>query len=139
MILGSHRNLLDRRPIAYPIRFQRHSTQVKPFSGSGFAVVFEDNDQSGFLYVTDERSENVLDALHLYDVNDDARPRSGDQLFIIWNPELEKAGLFYKNLFLAVVDFKNQTACCRSGYPPRTGEWCKSSHEWNDQMTAGLE
>ena len=128
----------DQRPIAYPIPYGPGETFIKSFSGSGFGVVFEETDEAGFLYATDEHSENVLDALQLYRASDSSRPRLGDEVYIVWSQAIKKAGFFCGDKFLAVIEFQNRRACCRSGYPPRTGEWCTSPHNWDNQMTIGL-
>ncbi len=130
---------MNERPIAYPIGFRGPSAYAKSFDGTGFGIVFEDDGETGYLYATNEKADKIFDALHLYNSRDLTKPLPGEQLFIVWNPVLEKAGLFYQDRFQAIVDFKNQIGCCRSGFPPKFGTWCRSLHEWNDEMKRGLE
>src|SRR5438093_5940102 len=127
------------RPIAYPIEFTGPSAYGKSFDGTGFGVVFEDDGDTGYFYATSERADKILDALHLYNFRDPPKPSRGDRLLIVWNPMVEKAGLFYNDRFQAIIDFKNQAGCCRSGFPPKFGTWCRSLHVWNDEMKKGLE
>lgn len=125
--------------IAYPIEFRERSAYAKPFNGTEFGVVFEDDGETGYLYATNETADKIYDALHLYNSKDPTRPSPGEKLFIVWNPILEKAGLFYHDRLQAIVDFKNQIGCCRSGFPPKFGTWCRSLHEWNDELKKGLQ
>lgn len=124
--------------ISYPVNFKGPSTYAKSFQGSGFGVVFEDDGGTGYLYATNEKTDKILDALHLYNERNRDGPRQGNRVFIVWNAKLEKAGLFYHNRFQAIIDFKNRSSCCRTGFPPKAGTWCKTSHEWREDMANGL-
>ncbi len=134
---GSQKDAPDERPIAWPIRYEGTDVYEKAFPGTGFGVVFEDEGDTGYLYVTDEGSGRILDALHLYDQRDPHCLRKGDEIYFVWNPTLLKAGLFYHERFQAIVDFQNRMACCRTGFPPPS-EWCRSRHDWKEDMTRGL-
>ena len=124
-------------PIAYPARYTGPGVHQKAFSGSGFGVVFEDDERTGYFYATTEDFK-ILDALHLYNRGAPSSPRIGDTVYFVWHPTLVKAGIFYRDTLHAIVDFKNRVACCRSGFPPKTGSWCTSSHEWDDSLVDGL-
>jgi len=125
---------------ATPIVFNGPGTYQRKFEGSDFGVVFEDDGESAYLYATNESFEKIYDALHLYDYGQENQIMPEDEIFIVWNPELMKTGFFYQNKFHAVFDFKNQKACCRSGFPSNEPEaWCKSSHDWDDSIIEGLE
>ena len=100
--------------------------------------MFEDDGNTGYFYATTEKFERIFDALHLYNYGNPSQPSAEDKIIIVWNSQLRKAGLFYHNKFQAVIDFKNKTACCRSGFPPPFGEW-QTLHSWEEKMTAGLE
>src|SRR2546426_2917806 len=125
-------------PIAYPHQFAGVGVHERSFVGSGFGVVFEDDGETGYFYATTE-SFDTLDALPLYDKRDPAEPRIGETVYIVWQPVLRKAGIFYDDTFHAVIDFRNRKACCRSGFPPKSGSWCTSSHKWDDRLAEGLE
>lgn len=128
----------DVRPIAYLVNYDGPEAYQKSFEGSGYGVVFEDDGETGYLYATNEDFTEILDALHLFDRKAVAESVPGDETFIVWNPRILKAGFFFGDRFQAVVDFKNQLACCRDGSPPPSA-WCKGSHEWNPALTRGLE
>jgi hypothetical protein len=111
---------------------------MKSFTGSGFGVVFEDGGEVGYFYATNESIDEVLDALHLYNTGSKEQVKPGDKVLIVWNPNQQKAGIFYYGRLQAVVDFKNRQACCRTESPPADGRWCRSSHDWNDVLLEGL-
>jgi len=125
-------------PIAYPGRYAGPGVHQKSLRGSGFGVVFEDDGETGYFYATTEDFE-ILDALHLYDNGHPSSPKLGETVYFVWRPSLVKAGIFYQEVFQAIVDFKNRIACCRSGFPPKFGSWCTSSHDWDDKLVDGLE
>jgi len=127
------------RAIAYPVNFNGPSTYLKSFKGTDFGVVFEDDGATGYFYATNKKADKIFDALHLYDEKSRDGLRPGDDVFIVWNPKLTRVGLFYHGRFHAIVDFKNRSSCCRSGFPARVGKWCKTSHEWNEDMANGLQ
>lgn len=129
----------DQAPIAHRINFSGPAPYARAFENSGFGVVFEDDGETGYFYATDEGLENALDALHLYNAGDEERVNPGDEVYVVWSPTLQKVGLFYHDQFQAVVDFKNQQARCRTGFPPSDMKWCKSSHDWNETIIGGLE
>ena len=126
-------------PIWYPIRYEGPAVHQKAFTGSGFGVVFEDDGETGYSYATTE-SFHILDAMLLYhDKGHPAKPSVGEPVYLVWHDVLLKAGIFYHDAFQAVVDFKNRTACCRSGFPQKMGSWCTTPHTWTDLMVDGLE
>jgi hypothetical protein len=124
-------------PVAHPIRFTGPAPYQRPFEGTGFGVVFEDDGETGYLYATNEGMDQILDALHLYNAGDTARLKPGEEAFIVWSPSSQKAGIFYHDAFQAVIDFRNKRACCRAGFPPPS-QWCTSSHEWDSSLVKGL-
>jgi hypothetical protein len=126
-------------PIAFPILFDGAGPYMKAFEGSGYGVVFEDDGETGYFYATDEAHESILDALQLYDYGDAIQLQPGDEIYIVWHPELEKAGIFFGERFHAVFDFRNKKACCRTDLPPATPGWVTGSHDWDPSMIAGLE
>lgn len=128
----------DTRPIAYPLRYSGPGPYQIPFKGSGFGVVFEDDGETGYFYGTTEKMDNIFDALLLYNAGTAEQLTSNEEIFVVWSLGLKKAGIFYRDKFQAVFDFKNQHGRCRSGFPP-SNEWCRSSHDWDDSIINGLE
>src|SRR5437667_12390509 len=82
---------------------------------------------------------DVVHALYWYNSGATTEPKVGETVFFVWQPVLQKVGIFYADTFHAVIDFRNRKACCRSGFPPNSGSWCTSSHEWDDRLAEGLE
>ena len=128
----------DERPIAYHVNYKGLGKYGRPFEGSGFGVMFEDDGSTGYFYATTEKFDRIFDALHLYNHDGPGQPRTDDKIFIVWASQLQKAGIFYHDRFQAVIDFKNRIACCRTGFPPRFGEW-STPHTWDEKMIDGLE
>jgi hypothetical protein len=127
----------DSRPIAHPLNFAGPEEYVKSFEGTGFGVVFEDEGDTGYLYATNEDHTEIFDAVHLYNATDPRRLQPGEEAYIVWNPTLSKAGIFYHDRFQAIIDFANRRACCRTGFPPPHGVW-RTPHDWDETMVAGL-
>jgi hypothetical protein len=113
-----------------------------PFAGTEYGVMFEDDGDTGYLYAANEKFDRIFDALHLYNSSSPRHDelRRGDQFFVVWNPVLQKAGIYYHDQFQAVIDFRNRLACCRTGFPaPMKGDdlW-NTPHMWDEKMTHGL-
>ncbi|HLU67180.1 MAG TPA: DUF2251 domain-containing protein, partial [Kofleriaceae bacterium] len=121
------------------IRFSGPDAYPVPLPGSGFGVVFEDDGETGYLYVTNEGATEIFDALHLYDRGGPGQVVAGEELDVVWNPALERAGLHYHGAFQAVIDFANRRAMCRTGFPPADSRWCRGTHAWDDDLLVGLE
>ena len=127
------------QPIAHSILYNGSGVYSKAFAGSGFGIVFEDDGETSYLYATNEGHDQIYDTLHIYDQNDQKVLQTGQEVFIIWNPKLCKAGMYYDDQFHAVIDFKQRKACCRNGFPEANADWCTSSHEWDESSIKGLE
>ena len=100
------------------------------------AVVFEDDEDSGYFYALDTSlaGQQILDVLHVYDVKS-VLDRFKPSLFrIVWSRDGIKAGLLINNEYHAVFDFDAHRGWCRSGFPPSGSGWSKDGHDWNDQV-----
>lgn len=127
----------NEKPTAHPLNYVGPGVYEVPFTGTGFGITFEDDGDTGYLYATTEGFDHIFDALHLYNNTDSNRLAVGDNAYIVWNPNLLKAGIYYKNEFHAVIDFMKQTACCRNNFP-QPSQWCCSNHKWYDKAAEGL-
>lgn len=125
-------------PVAFSVLYNGVGAFEKSFKGTGYGVVFEDDGETGYLYATNEDHSQFLDALYLYEYGSFEQINLNDSVFIVWNERIKKAGLYYHERFQAVIDFDKQMACCRSGFPEPNKIWCKSSHDWKEEMVAGL-
>jgi len=125
--------------VAYKVEYAGPATYMKAFEDTGFGFVLDDDGETGYLYATTEDFQEVLDGLHLFNDDQPDRLTNKDRVYIIFNPEMLKAGLYYRNRYQAIVDFKGAKACCRSGFPPpEPSGWCTSAHTWDPKMEGGL-
>jgi hypothetical protein len=125
--------------VAFQIEYEGPGTYPLPFEDSGFGVVLDDDGDTGYLYITSADFEDVHDTLYVYSSTGAEAPTNDEDIFVLYNMELMKAGLFYRDMFWAVVDFKNSKACTRTGMPEcKPGGWCTGSHSWDEKMMSGL-
>lgn len=126
--------------IAYPLEFLGEGTYPIRLEKSDYGLVFEDNGETGYLYITNGDHSEILDALHIYDAKSSERLQLHEEAHLVWSPDAQKAGLYYRGAFQAGVDFRKREARCRSGFPPPRAEpWSRTGHEWKDNVVSGLE
>ena len=128
----------------FPIVFHGSGSYGKFFKGSGFGVVFEDDGQEGYVYLTKEDGSKIFEGLKLYDQGDTEKISEGDLLKILWHPQLKKAGVIYHEKIQAIFDFKKKESYSRLGFrielPLPNASWCKSkNHLWDDSTLSGFE
>lgn len=128
-----------KKVIANAIEFAGEGVYRIALPELAYGLVFEDNGETGYLYVTDPEFEKIHDAVHVYDRSDAHGLKSGQEAYIVWSSDLKRAGLYYGGVFQAGVDFKNQRAVSRTGFPAiSSGSW-SSDHSWRDEVVQGLE
>jgi hypothetical protein len=104
---------------------------------NSFRVVFEDDLNTGYFYALDnsKSDDNVLDAMHIYnvaDVVDKAKPSS---LKIAWTDDKTIASLLINNYCHAVFDFKNKASYSRNGFPePKTNWSTNANRKLTDEL-----
>jgi hypothetical protein len=128
-----------KRVTANAIEFDGEGVYQIALPELGYGLVFEDNGETGYLYITDEVFANVHDAVHIYDRNDAHRLQAGQEVFVVWSSDLQKAGLYYDGDFQAGVDFKNRRAVSRTGFPESSSSQWSRDHTWRDEVVHGLE
>ncbi|MCW2263975.1 MULTISPECIES: DUF2251 domain-containing protein [Sphingobacterium] len=89
------------------------------------AVVFEDNNETGYFYAIGRNNDklDVLDALHIYNVANVTDKEKPSTLKILWSEDLTKAFLSINNYYHAVFDFENKAGYCRTGFPKSSNKW----------------
>ena len=99
-----------------------------------FAVVFEDDGDTGYLYALDKtrKDQPILDAVNIYDVKSVTDRDKPSKFTIVWSPDGLKAALFINNYPHAVFDFAAKRGYCRTNFPEADKSWSQHSHEWND-------
>lgn len=128
------------RVVAHRLNLEGEGIYEVPLEASDHGLVIEINASTAYLYITNRNFSEIFDALHLYDRGTADELENGESVFVVWSPELQRAGVFYRARFQAAVDFERHEARCRSGFPtlPNT-PWLRSGHEWDDELVKGLE
>lgn len=99
-------------------------TYIKSTAENGYAVVFEDDEVTGYFYaVASNQKLTILDALHIYNVADLSDNNKPSQLKILWAEDLSKALLSLNNYYHALFDFENKAGYCRNGFPECNSGW----------------
>jgi hypothetical protein len=81
------------------------------------AVIFEDNGETGYLYAIKREQEKklkILDAVHIYNVENVTDGHIPSELKIFWNEAYDKAALVINDYCHAIMDFKNKVGLCRN-------------------------
>lgn len=100
-----------------------------------FAVVFEDDEDTGYFYALDTADEGnpIKDVLHVYDVEDVSDKCKPSNVKIGWSLDHSKAVLLINDYPHAVFDFTAKQGYCRTGFPPQLDYgWSEHAHEWDD-------
>lgn len=100
-----------------------------------FAAVFEDGGTTGYFYGQDSSAEGnpILDALHIYNVQNVSDGDIESELRIVWSADGAKVALLINGYPHAVFDFIAERAYCRTGLPPPSERWSAQGHGWDDQ------
>ena len=100
-----------------------------------FAVVFEDDGETGYFYGLDTSHESpILDALHIYNVSNVIDRDRPSRVQILWAEDGLKAGLWINDYAHAVFDFAAKRSYCRTNFPNVHGskEWSSFNKQWSD-------
>jgi hypothetical protein len=93
-------------------------TFVTSSTNNGYAVVFEDNGETGYFYAVRQNAElEILDALHIYNVEDVVDRAKPSTLKLLWTTDESKAFLSINNYYHAVFDFQARAGYGRNGFP----------------------
>lgn len=88
-----------------------------------YGVVFEDDGDTGYFYAASK--DGILDALHIYNVEDVSDKHIPNHVLILWDDACAIAALCINDYIHAVYDFVAQAGYCRNGFPEAQGEWPK--------------
>ncbi|MBO9199891.1 MULTISPECIES: DUF2251 domain-containing protein [Niastella] len=106
-----------------------------------FAVVFEDDTDTGYFYayaLDAEGRQLVLDALHIYNIEEVPVEQRKGIIRIIWSKDWQCCALVINNYCHAIFDFKNQGGYCRNEFPPPNDFWTKGERALTNEMVAAL-
>ena len=100
-------------------------------------LVFEDDGETGYLYVLDldraaHEEQPILDALMIYTVGEER----GDEhdIEILWSESRHTAILFVDDIAQALVDFAEPRFMCRTGYPAPAPNAPVHTHAWDETV-----
>ena len=102
-----------------------------------YAVVFEDDGETGYFYAlnTSQEKSPILDALHIYNVGNVVDKNKPSLVQIVWSNDGLKTALWINDYPHAVFDFAAKRGYCRTNFPEFRSsgeEWSSFSKEWSD-------
>ena len=99
-----------------------YESSVSP--SCSYGVVFEDNLETGYFYAVETKpSVQVLDALHVYNVDDVNYKENFRTIQIAWSDDGLIASFIINNYCHAIFDFDKKAGYCRNGFPEPKTEW----------------
>ena len=105
-----------------------------PSPQTSYAVIFEDDGETGYFYGLnlENNQQPVLDSLYIYNVKDVLDANVSLQVEIFWSEDGLKSRLEINGFTHAVFDFESRKAYCRSNCP-RPDRRFTNSHQWSDE------
>jgi len=107
---------------------------------NNYGVVFEDDTDTAYFYAIEIEpatgKQNILDALHIYNIEEVPEQQREGQIHIIWSTDWMRCGLIINNYCHAVFDFENQGGYCRNEFPPPNPIWTKGERTLTNEMVA---
>jgi hypothetical protein len=107
-------------------------------SENNYAVVFEDDTDTGYFYALelspDTGGQRILDALHIYNVDEVEVGEQPWHLKIIWSRDWLKCALVINSHCHAVFDFENQGGYNLNEFPPPNGIWTKGDRKLTNAL-----
>lgn len=110
-------------------------------SENNYAVVFEDDAETGYFYAVktdDNGGQEILDALHVYEVEHIEIAKRPGIIKIIWSTDWQRCALLINNYCHAVFDFANHGGYCRNAFPPPNEIWTKGDRQLTDAMVTEI-
>jgi hypothetical protein len=115
MILGAEEQFRVGVPEEGAENYLLSSTATNP----EFQVMFEDDGTTGYFYaVLDAAESEILDALHIYNVQDVADRDEPVTAQIFWDEPQTTAVLIIGGYCHALYDFQRRAGFCRNAFPP---------------------
>src|SRR3954470_2252146 len=130
----------------YLLREQAYTTGEATFIDcindiNKYAVVFEDDTDTGYFYayVLDaEGKQLVLDALHIYNIEEVPEEQRKGIIRIIWSKDWQRCALVINNYCHAIFDFEKHGGYCRNEFPPPNEFWTKGERTLTNEMVTAL-
>jgi len=90
-------------------------------AGGAHSVIFEDDGTTGYFYAVRPGAElEILDALHVYNVEDVADRHLPVKVQLVWDETWSAALLLLNGYGHALYDFQRAAGFCRNAFPPAT-------------------
>jgi hypothetical protein len=106
--------------------------------GNNYGVVFEIDDATAYFYAVyvSKDSQNIVDALHIYNTKNVTDNDIQSTLKIDWSENFRYAVLFINEYAHAIFDFKEKQGYCRTAFPQGVSQsgWSKKDKTWNDSI-----
>jgi hypothetical protein len=105
-----------------------------PSPKTSFAVIFEDDGETGYFYGLnlENQEQPVLDSLHIYNVKDILDKDVSVNVEILWTEDGLKSCLQINKFSHAIFDFESRKAFCRTN-SPRPDRRFTNSHKWKEE------
>jgi hypothetical protein len=95
---------------------------------STFAVIFEDNEETGYFYAIETDPDvEILDALHIYNVANIIDKDKPSKIQLVWSDDGTIASLLINDYCHALFDFEKKAGYCRNGFPDNNVGWASIS------------
>lgn len=109
---------------------------------NNYAVVFEDDTDTGYFYALeinpDTGEQRILDALHIYNLEELTEKDKPWSLKIIWSRDWLKCALVINANCHALFDFENQGGHNLNEFPPPNTIWTKGERKLTNALINGI-
>lgn len=117
-------------------------TFVESFSPeNSYGVVFEDDGDTAYFYAVEKnpstKEQTILDALHIYEV-EDITEKKQSTLLIIWSKDWLKCALVIDEFCNAIFDFEKQGGYSINEFPPPNNFWTKQERKLTNEIIQNL-
>jgi len=111
-------------------------------SENNYAVVFEDDTSTGYFYALELEAEGtgqrILDAVHIYNVEEVADADQPLDLKIIWSRDWLKCALVINAQCHALFDFEKHGGYCINEFPPPNSFWTQGDRKLTNAIIAEI-
>ncbi|HKU27701.1 MAG TPA: DUF2251 domain-containing protein [Candidatus Sulfotelmatobacter sp.] len=110
-----------------------------------WSTYFEDDGETGYFYAWDLElpDNNILDALHIYNVSTVVDRDRPSIVQIVWSAEGAKCALLINRFPHAMFDFEAKRGYCRTSFPKShkasCAGWEQSDHSWSDEAASWIQ
>jgi hypothetical protein len=103
---------------------------------NNYGVVFEDDGETAYFYAVEKDNEGqglkILDALHIYETEEDTEPVTS-RLLIVWSGDWLKCALVLDGACHALFDFQAQGGYSINEFPPPNEFWTHGERKLTEE------